>query len=74
MTEDVRSNVLWPEHFHVPAMDTEEAEELEREVIEWDALIAAQPHIQRLLSDLGALPPDERYYIQRIMFTADADQ
>jgi hypothetical protein len=48
---DRQSNVLWPERFRVPAMDSEEAEKLEREVAEWDALISVQPHIQRLLSD-----------------------
>jgi hypothetical protein len=71
MAEDGRSNVLWPERFRVPAMDDDEAEKLEREVAEWDALIAAQPHIQRFLSDLRALPPDELYYIQRVVFGAD---
>jgi hypothetical protein len=69
-----QSNVVWPESFRVPAMDSEEAEKLEREVAEWDALISAQLHIQRVLSDLRALPPDELYYIQRIMFGAEANQ
>jgi hypothetical protein len=71
---DGQSNVLWPERFRVPVMDSEEAEELEREVTEWDALISAQPHIQRLLSDLRALQPDALYYIQRIMFGAEGNQ
>jgi hypothetical protein len=69
-----QSNVLWPERFRVPVMDDAEAAELEREVAEWDMLISAQPHIQHLLGDLRALPPDELYYIQRVMFRADADR
>jgi hypothetical protein len=69
-----QSNVLWPERFRVPAMESEEAEKLEREIAEWDALISAQLHIQRVLSNLRALPPDELYYIQRIMFGAEANQ
>ena len=71
---DGQSNLLWPERFRVPAMDSEEAEKLEHEVAEWDALISVQPHIQRLLSDLRGLPPDELYYIQRIMSGAEANQ
>jgi hypothetical protein len=69
-----QSNVLWPERFRVPAMDDEEAAGLEREVAKWDRSISVQPHIQRLLSDLRALPPDELYYIQRSMFGDVADR
>jgi hypothetical protein len=69
-----QTNVLWPERFRVAAMDDEEAAELEHEVAEWDMLISARPHIQHLVSDLRALPPDELYYIQRVMFGANADR
>jgi hypothetical protein len=68
-----QSNILWPERFRVPAMDDEEAAQLEREVSESDMLISVQPHIQHLLSDLRALPPDELYYIQRALFRAVAN-
>jgi hypothetical protein len=36
---DKESNVLWPERFRVPEMDDDEAEELAREVAEWDAYL-----------------------------------
>jgi hypothetical protein len=46
-------------------MDSDEAEKMEREIAERDAMISGRPHIQRLLSDLRALPPDELYYTSR---------
>ena len=45
---DGQSNVLWPARWRVEPMDSDDAEKMEREIAEWDAMISAQPHIQRL--------------------------
>ena len=65
---DIESNVLWPERFRIPAMDEDEAREMAREIAEWDAYLAEQPHIKRLLQELRALPGDELLYIQKVIF------
>jgi hypothetical protein len=65
------SNVIWPERFRLDYMDDEEAEQLARDVAEWDAYLSEQPHIQRLLKELRALGPDELHYIKRVIFGPD---
>ncbi len=52
-------------------MDEDESEEMAREAAEWDARLAEQPHIKRLLQELRALHDDELYYIQRVIFGSE---
>ncbi len=68
---DKDSNVLWPKRFRVPVMDEDEAEEMAREVAKWDAYLAEQPHIERLLQELRALREDELKYIWRVIFESE---
>jgi hypothetical protein len=71
LMSDKKPKVLWPERFRVPAMDEDEADAMAREVVEWDAYLAEQPHIKRLLQELRALPGDELHYIQRAIFGSE---